>query len=112
MIRSFSMVKYEKIDLLKQALLSIHEKYHTHDFRTQIYTDYLALYFRTMENHILSTTDDGLIKSLQKSFGSDSVREAIAKADLTMLSKKHRMYLLLMRLGLMRAVVMIRRMKR
>ena len=112
MIRSFSMVKYEKIDLLKQTLLSIQEIYHTYDYRTQIYTDYLALYFRTMENQILSSMDSGLTKSLRQSFGSDSIREAIAKADLTMLSKKHRMYLLLMRLGLVKAIVLMRRMKR
>lgn len=111
MIRSFSMIKYEKIDLLKQALLSINEMYHTYDYRTQIYTDYLALYFRTMENQILSSTDSGLIKSLRQSFRADSIREALVKADQTMLSKKHRMYLSLMKLGLVRFVVWIRRVK-
>ena len=111
MMRSFSVSRYEKIDLLNQALLSVNEKYHTYDYRTQIYTDYLALYFRTMETQILSTQGAALIRSLRETFSAGSIQEAISRADQMMLSRKHRLYLLLMKLGLIRAVVLMRRIK-
>ena len=111
MIQSFSSKKYEKIDILRQTLLLLNDKYNTYDYRTQIYTDYLALYFRTMENQILSSDGGNLIESLRVSFSADSIKEAIAMSDQSMLSKKHRLYLLLMQRGLVRAVVLIRRMK-
>lgn len=111
MIQSFSSIKYEKIDILRQTLLSLNDKYHTYDYRTQIYTDYLDLYFRTVENQILSSSDDNLIQSLRVSFSAESIEEAIAMSDQSMLSKKYRLYLLLMKCDLIRAVVLIRRMK-
>lgn len=111
MIQAFSSTKYEKIDILRQTLLRLNDKYNTYDYRTQIYTDYLALYFRAMENQILSAADANLIKSLRKSFSADSIQEAISLADQSMLSRKHRMYLQLMKRGLVRTVVLIRRVK-
>ena len=111
MIRAFSATRYEKIDLLKQSLLAINDKYATYDYRPQIYTDYLGLYFRTMEFQIQSSSGRELIKSLRESFYSDRIQEAIGKSDEAMLSKKHRMYLHLMKLGLVRAVVLLRRLK-
>jgi len=111
MIQSFSSKKYGKIDILRETLLSLNDKYNTYDYRTQIYTDYLALYFRTMENQILSSADSNLIESIRESFDADRIKEAIARADQSMLSRKHRLYLLLMKHGLIRAVVLIRRIK-
>jgi hypothetical protein len=111
MIQSFSSIKYEKIDILRQTLLSLNDKYHTYDYRTQIYTDYLDLYFRTVENQILSSADDNLLERLRVSFSAGSIKEAIAMSDQSMLSKKYRLYLFLMKHGLIKAVVLIRRMK-
>ena len=112
MIRSFSSAKYEKIAILRDVLLALNDKYDVYDYRTQINTDYLALYFRTMEIQITSTVDSNLIKSLRESFSADSIRQAIGLSDVSMLSKKHRLYLYLMKLGLVRVVVWIRRMKK
>ena len=111
MIQSFSSTKYEKIDILRQTLLSLNDKYDAFDYRTQINTDYLALFFRTMENQILSSDRGNLVESLRVSFSADSVQSAIAMSDQSMLSKKHRLYLRLMKCGLIRTVVLIRRMK-
>lgn len=111
MIRSFSSVKYEKIDILKQTLLALNEKYGNFDYRTQIYTDYLALYFRTMEIQIMSAKDGNLIKNLRDSFLSERIQEAISVSDASMLSKKHRIYLYLMKLGLTAVIVWVRRVK-
>lgn len=109
--RAFSASKYEKIDILRQVLLTVNEKYGSYDYSTQIYTDYLALYFRTMENQILAGSDHNLIGSLRESFHADSIRKAIKMSDLSMLSRKHRLYLCLMKLGLVRILVWIRRLK-
>lgn len=109
--RAFSAVKYEKIDILHQVLLSVNEKYRSYDYSTQIYTDYLALYFRTVDNQMLAGADSNLIGSLRESFRAESIQKAIKMSDLSMLSRKHRLYLCLMRLGLARAVVMLRRIK-
>lgn len=110
-IRAFSSIKYEKIDILRQVLLAVNEKYRSYDYTTQIYTDYLALYFRTMENQILAGAGGNLVRSLRESFFADSIQNAIAMADLSMLSRKHRLYLRLMELGLVRVIVLLRRMK-
>ena len=111
MIQAFSAAKYEKIDLLKQTLLKLNDQYNTYDYRTQIYTDYLALYFRTMENQILASSDGNLIESLRKSFSADSVQEAVLLSDPSMLNRKHRMYLTLMKRNMVRGAVLIRHLK-
>lgn len=112
MIHSFSAAKYEKIDVLRQALLELNDKYGTYNFATQIYTDYLELFFRTMEHHILSVKDNSLINSLHQQFSSDAMRKTIACSDVSMLSKKHKLYYYLMKFGFIRLVVWIRRLKR
>lgn len=109
--RAFSASKYEKIDILRQVLLAVNEKYHSYDYSTQIYTDYLALYFRTVDNQMLAGADGNLVGSLRESFRAESVQKAITLADPSMLSRKHRLYLCLMKLGLVRAVVLLRRIK-
>jgi len=111
MSQSFSDTRYEKIEILKQTLLLINEKYGAYDYRPQIYTDYLALYFRTVEYQIMSCSGSGLIRSLRKSFGAGNIQEAISLSDIAMLSSKHRLYLYLMKLGLVRILVMLRRIK-
>lgn len=112
MVHTFSAGKYEKIDILKQVLLALNSKYGVFDYTTQIYTDYLGLFFRTVEHQILSETGGNLVADLRKRYASQDVQKAISLSDVSMLSKKHRLYLYLMKLGLVRAVVWIRRMKK
>lgn len=111
MIQTFSKSKYQKINTLKDTLLAINSRYGGYDFYTQIHTDYIDLYLRTMENEILSTKSKDLSKSIKKSFQDESVQQSLKVCDKNMLSRKDKLYLFLLRKNMIRTLIAIRRSK-
>lgn len=111
MIQAFSDVKYQKIKELKSSLLRVNEKYGAYDHTTQIFTDFVDLYFRTVENEILTSERKGLSKKIKRSFSDPDVCEAVRRCDTAMLNGKTRLYLKLMHCNSAWLLVLIRRIK-
>ena len=111
MTHKFSSKKYEKISVLRDTLLAINDKYKAYPFEAQIYTDYVDLYFRTIETEIFCSPNKGLAKSLRKSFSQKELQFALSKCDVSMLSKKNRLYLILMKWNLVELLIFLRRTK-
>jgi glycosyltransferase involved in cell wall biosynthesis len=111
MIQKFSPKKYEKISILRDTLLAINDKYKVYPFETQIYTDYIDLYFGTIENEIFCSSNKGLAKSLRNSFHQKELQFALSKCDVSMLKKKYRLYLILMKWNLVEILILLRRTK-
>lgn len=110
MIQKFSTDKYKKIYILCKEMLVINTKYSGYDFEQQIYNDYVDLYFRTLESHI-SSSDSSLVKGIKTVFNSDEVQNAISKCDISMLSKKFKLYYYLLRYHLTSILIVLRILK-
>lgn len=110
MVRKFNKDNYEKIVMLKSALLKVNSKYGNYDFEKQIHTDYIDLFLRLAEKEILATGKyKQLKKSLKKTYYGEAVQSSLAMCEKDMLNKKDRMYLLLLKWQMYGVLVLIRK---
>jgi len=110
MTRKFDKEKYEKVTMLKAALLKVNSKYGNYDFEKQIHTDYIDLFLRLAEKEILATGKYKQLKnSLKKTYYGEAVQSSLAMCEKDMLNKKDRMYLLLLKWRMYGVLVLIRK---
>ena len=112
MIQRFSKSKYQKLLVLRDTLLRINGKYKSFSFEEQIHTDYVNLFFGTMENEIFCSRGKRLAKSIRNTFRQEETQYSVSKCNISMLNKKTRLYLILMQFNLEGIVILLRKTKK
>lgn len=97
MIMQYKDSKYEKIDLLREAMLEVNRHY-DYDFGIQIHNDYISLILGQLDQEMLFSLKPKkeIYASMKRIYSSPVFRELLEKGDRSQLSTKNKVYIVLM----------------
>ena len=112
MIRSYSDVKYQKLEILRESMLQVGEEY-DYDFSQQLDMDFVALILEQMELEILfSGKSNAELKKSLRTRRDGLLSAAIKNVKYSGFSKKQKLYLFLIKHNLFSLMIFIRRLKK
>lgn len=110
MINAYSDKKYEKLKILNYTLNTINDE-SSYDFSNQICNDYINLLMQQIESEILFSGKKrmDIIVSMMKEFHEDVFQNAVKNCDSRKLSKKQKLYLILVKYKMYSLFIFIRK---
>ena len=111
MIKQYSEIKYEKINLLYQEICNT--TCEDYDFTKQINTDYIKLLLIQLDDEILFSKKSflELRKSLKDRFGNKNFKKIVKDSEAQQLGKKYRLYLMFFKTHLWGFAIFMRKIK-
>lgn len=111
MIKTFNINKYEKIKNLKKCLMENNDgcKF---DFSKQIQADFIDLFLRNIEDHILFSKSKHLKREIKEQYFDKDIQNTLKYIDKKLLSKKDKLYLFLLKNKMYNLLIFLRKLKK